>query len=662
MPADTAAGAPGSARPPAPDVMDVLHVAPPGPDALDVLTVQAAEAGIGAVSEAGVAGAAPGAEVAGAAPGAEVAGATPGAEVAGAAGRADRPAGEPLALPVEQVAAEPSPAPAPALTRRARRAATRPDPIPDVTALMDVLMRAVEVGGERLEPAATANARAAVERAGQRMRLGADLTVVALVGATGSGKSSLFNALAGMEIAEVGARRPTTSEPTSCVWGSVDADPLLDWLAVPERHRSHRESVLDADSQAGLQGLVLLDLPDHDSAFVDHRLEVDRLVNLVDLLVWVVDPQKYADEALHSGYLRPFSSRRDVMLVVLNQIDRLGPEEAQTCEHDLRRLLDADGLRSVRLLTTSAARGDGVPDLHEVLEGVVRQRESALGRTVTDLVAAAAELSNCVGAAEPDLAALGTADRLVAALSDAAGVPVVLDAVDADHRRRARAGLGWPYPRWWRSLRPDPLRQTGLGRTGAQLRDLIGAALPHSTPSQQAQVDRAARTVADEVSGSLPPRWADAVRAATGWHRGGCGLAAALDDAVRGVDLAPARSAWWLVGRVVQALLAVASIAGFVWLAVIGILDWIRADSSAVPFLGPLPLPTAMLLGGLLLGGIIDLVARLLVESGIGQRREELVGQFGQAVRGIAQRWVLDDVADVLADHRDVRECLSQLR
>ena len=58
---------------------------------------------------------------------------------------------------------------------------------------------------------------------------------------------------------------------------------------------------------AALDGLVLLDLPDHDSTEIDHRMEVDRLVQLVDMLVWVVDPQKYADAAIHDRYLKPLA-------------------------------------------------------------------------------------------------------------------------------------------------------------------------------------------------------------------------------------------------------------------------------------------------------------------------------------------------------------------
>ena len=39
-----------------------------------------------------------------------------------------------------------------------------------------------------------------------------------------------------------------------------------------------------------------------------HHLEVDRLVELADLMVWVLDPQKYADAAVHDRYLAPLAT------------------------------------------------------------------------------------------------------------------------------------------------------------------------------------------------------------------------------------------------------------------------------------------------------------------------------------------------------------------
>jgi len=83
----------------------------------------------------------------------------------------------------------------------------------DIAGRITGLETALRAGGARLDPGAVHQARVTLDRTGDRLRLGAENTVVALVGATGSGKSSLFNALAGMEISEVGVRRPTTNSP-----------------------------------------------------------------------------------------------------------------------------------------------------------------------------------------------------------------------------------------------------------------------------------------------------------------------------------------------------------------------------------------------------------------------------------------------------------------
>ncbi|HEU4487656.1 MAG TPA: YfjP family GTPase, partial [Actinomycetota bacterium] len=192
------------------------------------------------------------------------------------------------------------------------RARTRRSDELGIDSRLEALSEAVELGRGRLDPALIEQAAGVRARAGARLGHGTDLTVVALAGATGSGKSSLFNALAGFELAAVGVRRPTTGRPQACVWGQAAADELLDWLGIAERHHL-------SGGEEGLDGMVLLDLPDHDSTEASHRIEVDRLVELVDLLVWVVDPQKYADAALHERYLRPLRGHSSVMVVGLNR-------------------------------------------------------------------------------------------------------------------------------------------------------------------------------------------------------------------------------------------------------------------------------------------------------------------------------------------------------
>jgi GTPase Era involved in 16S rRNA processing len=341
-------------------------------------------------------------------------------------------------------------------------AAADPITVDDVAARVTAIEGAIRAGGACLDPEAVANARVMVERTGERLQLGPRYTIVALVGATGSGKSTLFNALATMELAETGVKRPTTSRPMALVWGDASVHPLLDWLDISPRRRTLRETVLDADRERALRGLVLLDLPDHDSTHVTHRLEVDRLVELVDLLVWVVDPQKYGDEALHSGYLKRLVDHDGVMMVVLNQTDKLSPSEAATCRTDLRRLLDADRLQSVPILTTSALNGEGVDELRSVLADIVDVQDAVAQRVVADLDAAARRLRDGVADSEPDGTRLDGADDLVGTLAQAAGLPVVLDGVTAQHRRLGEQATGWPWLSWWRLLRGDNLSRLDL--------------------------------------------------------------------------------------------------------------------------------------------------------------------------------------------------------
>ncbi|MDN5804202.1 MAG: 50S ribosome-binding GTPase, partial [Microlunatus sp.] len=148
------------------------------------------------------------------------------------------------------------------------------------------LAEAVEACEGRVAAEPVAEARRVVKQVDQRLAFTGSITVVALAGATGSGKSSIFNGLSGTDLARVGVRRPTTSAPLAATWGDEPTEDLLDWLQVTRRHAVNAGGLLD--------GLVLLDLPDHDSTEISHRLQADRLVQLVDVLVWVVDPQKYA--------------------------------------------------------------------------------------------------------------------------------------------------------------------------------------------------------------------------------------------------------------------------------------------------------------------------------------------------------------------------------
>jgi GTP-binding protein EngB required for normal cell division len=475
----------------------------------------------------------------------------------------------------------------------------------DLDTRLSALAEAAELAEGRLDDQLVDDARTTVAKAGVRLGLGVDQTVVALAGPTGAGKSLLFNALTGTELATVGRRRPTTSTGQAASWGG-DADALLDWLAIDRRHRLERD---------GLDGLVLLDLPDFDSVESAHRLEVDRLVALADLLVWVVEPQKYADASLHDRYLRPLASHTQAMAVVLNQADLLRNGEVEAWRQDARRLLGEDGLRDVPLVVVSARTGAGLDELRALLSERVAAREAAAARLAADVGAVAGRLAAACGGGKP--AGIDGRDRkrLVTALEDAAGVPAVVRAVDAAHRRRGTLATGWPFVRWIKRLRPDPLRRMRLSDTP---REEVRTSRPAPTDVQRAQVETAARKLADGAAAVLPPPWPRLVRGqATARDEE---LADHLDRAVAGADLRVRRPRWWRAAGLLQRVLALTVLVGMLWLLGLAVLGYLRVDDVVpLPEVRSVPIPTWLLVGGALAGLVVAFVARIV--NGMAARR-----------------------------------------
>src|SRR4030095_11759418 len=130
---------------------------------------------------------------------------------------------------------------------------------------------------------------------------------------------------------------------------------------------------------------VLLYRHNHNAPEVDHRVEVDRLVRLVDMLVWVVDPQKYADAAIHDRYLKPLAQHSHVMMIILNQVDKLSAGQRQQCLKALRRLLTSEGLAKVPVMAVSAVTGEGIDGLREVLAKQVAEKQAAALRLAADV-------------------------------------------------------------------------------------------------------------------------------------------------------------------------------------------------------------------------------------------------------------------------------------
>ncbi len=531
----------------------------------------------------------------------------------------------------------------------------------DIGARVQGLEQAVDSADGRIDAAVIDDARAVVDRAAGRLKLSAEHTVVALAGATGSGKSSTFNALTELELSAVGVRRPTTSWATACVWGHEGAEELLEWLGIPARHQVTRDSMLSTGREDNaLQGVVLLDLPDHDSTEVAHHLEVDRLVRLADMFVWVLDPQKYADAAIHDRYLAPLASHKDVMLVVLNHIDTVPEPRREGMLDDVRRLLEVDGLAGVPVLAVSARNEWGIDELKKQIAKRVAEKKATRTRLAADVRAAAERLQTLSGTAP--VGSLST-ERIAAlddAFADAAGVPTVVKAVEDSTRIRANRATGWPVTAWFSRLKPDPLKRLhlDLGAAGQQLTRVSRTSVPQATGVQKARVDTAVRALADQVSDGMGQPWVTAIRRASTSRLPDLGDR--LDRAVSATDLGAAEIPVWAgLVRVLQWMLIIAAVVGGVWLALLGVNSYARLPEPPTPAVAAFPLPTLLLLGGIGLGVVLALVCRVLVSMTARRRARAANKRLRDAISEVSATLVVEPVQSELSAYSSMRDGLA---
>ncbi|GAA3229698.1 hypothetical protein [Actinocorallia longicatena] len=534
----------------------------------------------------------------------------------------------------------------------------------DVGERLEALERLVSLGLGRVDEELLDEATAVLSRAGERMRLSGEHTVVTLAGGTGSGKSSLFNAVCGLELSPTGMRRPMTSAAHACVWGLDGAAPLLDWLAVDKRFRYARASALDrngARAENSLRGLVLLDLPDHDSIQAMHRAEVDRFTAVADLLIWVVDPQKYADAALHRDYIVPFARHAAVTLIVLNQVDRLGPAEVKDCVSDLRRLLEAEGLSDPHIITTSAVAPGGVDELRAVLSTTVATRNARSERLGADLDKVVERFADLAGEEEPAAEVEDSRrEALVDALTVAAGVPAVAEAMESAYELRASDYVGWPFARWVRRFRRDPLRMMRL----TELREELRGSFTGPVGAQQGDVDNALHGVTDGVAFDLPAPWRRSVRDAARVHAADLpdALGTALRETLPSLNQVPR---WWWLVKGWQYLLVAGAALGLTWtglLVAFALVDVGDTPTSLLDDRAILPwvvVLTACMFG---MGALTAAACRNVVALSAARHGERIERRMRDSIATVADTQVLAPVADELDSYATYRTTLDAAR
>jgi energy-coupling factor transporter ATP-binding protein EcfA2 len=125
--------------------------------------------------------------------------------------------------------------------------------------------------------------------------------VISLMGGTGTGKSTLFNSLAGQIISKVGHRRPSTLR--AVVLAPLDVArqlsdcPLLN--SESQVNHGHSQKQIVTHQQPELSGSILVDTPDIDSVEISNRINAENFFIISDILIFVTSQEKYGDLTGH---------------------------------------------------------------------------------------------------------------------------------------------------------------------------------------------------------------------------------------------------------------------------------------------------------------------------------------------------------------------------
>jgi energy-coupling factor transporter ATP-binding protein EcfA2 len=172
--------------------------------------------------------------------------------------------------------------------------------------------------------------------------------LVALVGSTGAGKSTLVNSIVGAQVSATGIRRPTTNSPVLACHPDE-----ADWFAenvflptVPRVRqeglaRSGRDGLLVLAASEGMpKGVALLDTPDIDSVVSAHRDFAHQFLDASDLWLFMTTASRYADAAVWE--LLEYAKERGAALGIV--LSRVPPGSGAELTKHFGAMLEANGL------------------------------------------------------------------------------------------------------------------------------------------------------------------------------------------------------------------------------------------------------------------------------------------------------------------------------
>jgi energy-coupling factor transporter ATP-binding protein EcfA2 len=233
-----------------------------------------------------------------------------------------------------------------------------------------------------------------------RVRESAAPLLVALVGSTGAGKSTLVNSIVGTQVSLTGVRRPTTNSPVLAChpddigWFAENMFlPTLPRVRQEGLARPGRDGLLVLAASEGMtKGIALLDTPDIDSVVRAHYDFAYQFLDASDLWLFMTSASRYADAPVWE--LLQHARERGASLGVV--LSRVPPSHRTELVAHFNAMLDANGIQAEnRFIIPETGIVDGfLPDdifqpirdwLNETAQGADR-RVAVLSQTMAGVL------------------------------------------------------------------------------------------------------------------------------------------------------------------------------------------------------------------------------------------------------------------------------------
>src|ERR1700734_830180 len=183
-----------------------------------------------------------------------------------------------------------------------------------------------------------------------RVRESAAPLLVALVGSTGAGKSTLVNSIVGTQVSQTGVRRPTTNSPVLACHPD-DMHWFAENMFLPTMPRVRQEGLARpgrdgllvlAASEGMTRGIALLDTPDIDSVVRAHYDFAYQFLDASDLWLFMTSASRYADAPVWE--LLQHARERGASLGVV--LSRVPPRHRTELVAHFSAMLDANGIQA----------------------------------------------------------------------------------------------------------------------------------------------------------------------------------------------------------------------------------------------------------------------------------------------------------------------------